>query len=112
MTVYLDGTGITFNDGTRLTTGGTTYGGYNSDRNGVIWQYGSSGGASNPPGLSGSYSQPQTIYFPIAFPNTCWFVFGSNNWNANNITVAVYGWTNSYFIINRTTYASWFAVGY
>ena len=110
MTVYLNGTGITFNDGSSISTAGssgglTYYSGYFRDRQGLLWQFGNSQGV-------GSYGQPSVIYFPTTFPNACWAVFGTNNWDANGITIAVYSWNNSYFYINRTYYACWFAVGY
>ena len=104
MTVYYDGGTIYFPDGTSMNSAGSLYNtgtGYERRSNGILFQWG-----------SGSYSQPQVIYFPTTFPNTCWLVTCFNNWNQGGITSTCYSWNQSYFYTNRTYYLSWFAVGY
>jgi len=60
---------------------------------------------------SATVPQPSTITFPLAFPNACFMVVGSNNWDQSGITSAVFGWTQTYFQCNRTYNLSWIAIG-
>jgi hypothetical protein len=108
MSVVIDGTnGLTFPDsGTFPAAAGTqTTNGYQKLPNGLIIQW----------GVTSTTTSPQTVTFPIPFPNACFNVQAtSTGTTTNTANTIVYTITNTNFIgstANVLCNFYWFAIG-